>query len=220
MHTLFSFFCSLFIFRGVCGSFYDIGEVTTPQLHFVVQKANLPGRDMDDFMSTNALQEYHSTLRKGYTALRESFASPLSPPSAVTVDAAFGVGGVSLANFVAELASEKGKDYLQVDIRNKSKEGPVNDRCGAEIVQKGRHPPQGVQADGDKGQLLCSYDGDADRIVFHSFLPSPSSSSSPESQWVLFDGDKIAALVSAFLIEEIKCANLDQEFRMGVVQTA
>lgn len=200
----------------MCGNFYDIGEVTTPQLHFVVQKANLAGRDMDDFLSSNALQEYHCTLLKGYVALRESFVGPA--PAAVTVDAAFGVGGVSLANFVAVLTAEKDKDYLQVDIRNKSKEGPVNDRCGAEIVQKGRHPPQGVQAAGDQGKLLCSYDGDADRIVFHSFLPP--SSSSLECQWVLFDGDKIAALVSAFLIEEIKCASLDQDFRMGVVQTA
>mmetsp|Transcript_8608 Transcript_8608/g.14591 ORF Transcript_8608/g.14591 Transcript_8608/m.14591 type:complete len:677 (+) Transcript_8608:68-2098(+) len=200
--------------RGLCGSFFDIGEVTTPQLHFVVQKANLAGRSMDDFSSMTALHEYHRTLMAGYTALRESF-SAFPAPTAVTVDAAFGVGGVSLINFVETLSAKKGADYLKVDIRNRSKAGPVNEQCGAELVQKGRRPPNGVAASSDEGKLLCSYDGDADRIVFHSFL-----SGSPSPQWVLFDGDKIAALVSAFLIEEVQHAGLDKDFRMGVVQTA
>lgn len=180
----------------------------------MVQKANLPGRDMEDFSASNALQEYHKTLLDGYTALRESF-TDFPALQCLTVDAAFGVGGVSLANFVEALIAQKGKDYLQVDIRNKSKEGPVNEQCGAEIVQKGRRPPNGVTASSDEGKLLCSYDGDADRIVFHAFMPS-----TPTPEWVLFDGDKIAALVSAFLIDEIKHAGLEKEFRMGVVQTA
>ena len=186
--------------------------MTTPQLHFVVQRANQDNRDMDDFLSSNALREYYTTLMSGYVSLRESF--PLiGPPSQLTVDVAFGVGGLSLSSFVDLLTKDRGADYLKVDIRNMSKQGPVNENCGAELVQKGRRPPNGVDSVRDQGKLLCSYDGDADRIVFHSFLPKTL-------EWILFDGDKIAALVSAFLMEEINCAQLDKAFRMGVVQTA
>lgn len=197
--------------RGICGNFFDIGEVTTPQLHFVVQKANIGGRDMSDFLTSNALKEYNDVLRSGFIELRESFSFP--PVSELIVDVAYGVGGVSLVSFMSALAKKNGVDYLKVDIRNGSKEGPVNDGCGAEVVQKGRHQPKGVDSVRDAGKLMCSFDGDADRIVFHSFLPSTK-------EWALFDGDKIAALASIFLIDEIRCAGLDKEFQMGVVQTA
>lgn len=168
---------------------------------------------MEDFQGGWALREYYSTLLGGYTALRESFPPQMQPPvTALTVDAAFGVGGVSLSTFAEMVSAQRGEEYLTVDIRNGSKAGPVNQGCGAEVVQKGRKPPAGVRAGVDGGKLLCSYDGDADRIVFHSFLL--------EGQWVLFDGDKIAALLSAFLAQEVNAAGLGDAFRMGVVQTA
>jgi phosphoacetylglucosamine mutase len=131
----------------------------------------------------------------------------------VIVDGAYGVGGLAITSFVEIFNStfaQSSSSSLAVDLRNKVGEGSVNDGCGAEVVQKGQIPPQGVTPSSDSSKLMCSYDGDADRIVFHTFGPS---------SWSLLDGDKIASLVSTFLIGEIRAAGLSA-FRMGVVQTA
>ena len=80
------------------------------------------------------------------------------------------------------------------------------------MVQKSQIPPKGVSSEQDQGRILCSFDGDADRIVFHSFLSS--------HKWILLDGDKIAALVSVLLAQELSAVGLMGEFSLGVVQTA
>ena len=36
----------------------------------------------------------------------------------------------------------------------------------------------------------------------------------------MLDGDKIATLVAAFIVDLVKLANLDSEIKVGVVQTA
>ncbi|CAM9095730.1 unnamed protein product, partial [Laminaria digitata] len=77
--------------------------------------------------------------------------------------------------------------------------------------QKGVQP-SGVSAKDDIGKRLCSFDGDADRLVYHFFDAT--------GKWVLLDGDKIAALCAAFIHEELANLGLDKEFSMSVVQTA
>jgi phosphoacetylglucosamine mutase len=106
---------------------------------------------------------------------------------------------------------EKGAN-VTLDLRNLARAGPVNEGCGAELVQKGQVPPCGVSNETDQDKMLCSFDGDADRIVFHVF---PSG-----RDWYLLDGDRIACLFSAFLKEELQAAGILQEFRFGCVQTA
>lgn len=39
-------------------------------------------------------------------------------------------------------------------------------------------------------------------------------------QFHMLDGDKIAALVAAFIVDLVKSAGLDDEIRVGIVQTA
>jgi phosphoacetylglucosamine mutase len=39
-------------------------------------------------------------------------------------------------------------------------------------------------------------------------------------QFHMLDGDKIAALVAAFIVDLVKTAGLDGEIKLGVVQTA
>ena len=209
--------------RAMGGTVLDLGEVTTPQLHFVVQATNGAGWSrLDDFNPTEALSHYYTTLMTGYVTLRQT--SAYAGIAHVVVDGAFGVGGISITEFVKVLSSFWGRHTefnrcaLSVDLRNAVGAGSVNKDCGAEIVQKGRRPPCNFHATEDMGKLMCSYDGDADRIVFQSFIPTPSG-----PQWVLFDGDKIASLVSAFLIEEMRAAGLCEGSApcvMGVVQTA
>ena len=74
-----------------------------------------------------------------------------------------------------------------------------------------------MNIDGDAGKLMCSFDGDADRIVFHAFATQDETAS---AKWILFDGDKIAAVISLLLSQELKAAKLDDTFKIGVVQTA
>jgi phosphoacetylglucosamine mutase len=202
---------------------FDVGEVTTPQLHFIVQKANeklSKGMPVASFDSHEALQEYYLTLSKGFFELQQS--SPHRRVTDVIVDGAYGVGGLAITSLVEIFNStfpQPSCSPLAVDLRNKVGQGSVNDGCGAEVVQKGQIPPHGVSSSSDSSKLMCSYDGDADRIVFHTFGPS---------SWSLLDGDKIATLISTFLIGEIRAAGLFDTnhspasiaFRMGVVQTA
>lgn len=61
-----------------------------------------------------------------------------------------------------------------------------------------------------EGQRYCSFDGDADRIVYYY--------SDEKGVFHLLDGDKIAGLVAGFLIGLVKEAGLELE--VGVVQTA
>ena len=96
--------------------------------------------------------------------------------------------------------------------RNRDGSGLVNEGCGAEFVQKGQLPPCGVDAVIDQGRLLVSFDGDADRIVFHKFKKDGS--------WTLYDGDKIASLASLVIATELEEAQLVSEFSIGCVQTA
>lgn len=113
---------------------------------------------------------------------------------------------------------------LNIDLRNKAGSGPVNEGCGAELVQKNQTPPKGVSF-ADRGGLLCSFDGDADRIVFHAFVDAADAEGIPSTvfkqpQWLLIDGDKIATLIATLLARELSSAGLSQQFSLGVVQTA
>lgn len=62
------------------------------------------------------------------------------------------------------------------------------------------------------GQRACSLDGDADRLIYF-YLDE-------RGQFHMLDGDKIAALVAAFIVDLVKTAGLGEEVRVGIVQTA
>jgi phosphoacetylglucosamine mutase len=60
---------------------------------------------------------------------------------------------------------------------------------------------------------MTSFDGDADRVVFHF--------EDVQGKFHLLDGDKIAVLVSSFIQEELRCIDPNgQAVKCGVVQTA
>ncbi|CAM9310123.1 unnamed protein product, partial [Phaeothamnion confervicola] len=137
----------------------------------------------------------------------------------LVVDAACGVGGYMVA-LLARSMRETCGDGLRVELRNMPGEGRLNVGCGAEHVQKKREPPRrfegpaaGTSAsatavaaaaaagqNSNVGRRACSLDGDGDRIVFHYYDQGGG--------WHLLDGDKIAALVSSFLLEELQAAHL------------
>ena len=61
-------------------------------------------------------------------------------------------------------------------------------------------------------QRACSLDGDADRLMYY-YLDE-------HGHFRMLDGDKIAALVAAFIVDLVKLANLSSKISVGVVQTA
>ena len=205
---------------------HDMGLVTTPQLHFIVQQVNKAAAGTFPVMTmgrTAAVLEYHTTLANGYLTLRDSAVvadddvqghSMCSATDVIVIDGSNGIGAIAIQE-LTQIVNPIRPGALQIDMRNDAYEGPVNDGCGAEHVQKGQIPPCGVSPV-DVGQIMCSYDGDADRIVFHAYLKMPDTA----VKWVLLDGDKIAAILSVLLANELKEAGLANTFKMGVVQTA
>jgi hypothetical protein len=88
----------------------------------------------------------------------------------------------------------------------------LNHDCGADFVKTTQKLPPSLDNILAAGQRGCSLDGDADRLMYY-YLDD-------RRQFHMLDGDKIAALVSAFLGELVKSAGLESEIKVGVVQTA
>lgn len=193
----------------------DVGEVTTPQLHFIVGTCNASSIPLSASSNASELVAlYHSHFSKAYSALiHTQSGTPVTQH--LVIDASNGVGSLSVSDTVASIHGiDVAEPLLQIDLRNRSGSGPVNHDCGAEHVQKNVRPPVNVESATDKDKLMCSFDGDADRIVFHSFR---------ENDWILMDGDKISALFMTFLQQELSEASTllsSQSLKLGVVQTA
>lgn len=216
-----------------CGAkAFNLGEVTTPQVHFVVQRLHIKFLSSsvellsinDDFVRATAL-EYFSILSNAFNELMTNVDvvdAQRGRVELLVVDAAHGVGSLTLDEMIGSLSRDP-KVFVEFDVRNRCGQSfNVNDSCGAELVQKSVVPPRGVDSVSDKGKLICSFDGDADRIVFHSFIDSEAPN------WILLDGDKIASLVSLMLARELavlgqidsSSESFGSQFSIGVVQSA
>jgi len=65
----------------------------------------------------------------------------------------------------------------------------------------------------DKIQKYCSFDGDADRIVYY-YLEGNGQ------VFHLLDGDKISTLVATYLKELVKNSSIEDQIKLCIVQTA
>uniref|UniRef100_A0A3P8P3X6 Phosphoacetylglucosamine mutase n=1 Tax=Astatotilapia calliptera TaxID=8154 RepID=A0A3P8P3X6_ASTCA len=100
------------------------------------------------------------------------------------------------------------KKELQISLNNDGSKGRLNHQCGADYVKVQQKPPTGIKI--NPGERCCSFDGDADRIVYYY--------TDSEGTFHLLDGDKMATLISTFLKELLTQAGLD--LKIAVVQTA
>lgn len=125
------------------------------------------------------------------------------------MDCANGVG----TQAVAEISQYLG-DTLQLIPHNTaaSTTGALNNACGADFVKTTQKLPPSLHGVLKPGQRGCSFDGDADRLIYY-YLDE-------RGIFRMLDGDKIAALVAAFIVELVKSAGLENEVRVGIVQTA
>lgn len=103
---------------------------------------------------------------------------------------------------------------MQLVLENKSitTPGALNNACGADYVKTTQKLPPSLANILQPGQRGCSLDGDADRLMYF-YLDDRGG-------FHMLDGDKIAALVAAFIVELVKVAGLEDQIKVGVVQTA
>jgi phosphoacetylglucosamine mutase len=119
---------------------------------------------------------------------------------------------------VGAFAAEKLEEYLGTSITfilantSTTTPGALNNACGADYVKTQQKLPPSLSGVLKPGQRACSLDGDADRLMYF-YLDE-------HSHFHMLDGDKIAALLAAFIGEVVKTAGLDEVIKVGIVQTA
>jgi phosphoacetylglucosamine mutase len=125
------------------------------------------------------------------------------------IDCANGVGAHAAAKLIGYLAESL---PLVLENTSTSMPGTLNELCGADYVKTMQRIPPSLADRLKPGQRACSLDGDADRLMYY-YLDD-------HGHFHMLDGDKIATLVAAFIVDLVKLANLDSKIKVGVVQTA
>ena len=125
---------------------------------------------------------------------------------------------VDCANGVGAFAAEKLAEYLGdslpfiLENTDTTTPGVLNHSCGADFVKTQQKAPPSLAGRIKPGQRACSLDGDADRLMYYYV--------DENGAFAMLDGDKIAALVAAFIVDLVKLAGLSSDVKVGVVQTA
>uniref|UniRef100_A0A668AS06 Phosphoacetylglucosamine mutase n=1 Tax=Myripristis murdjan TaxID=586833 RepID=A0A668AS06_9TELE len=176
----------------------DYGLVTTPQLHYMVCCQNTQGQ-----YGEATVEGYYRKLSQAFIRLTKNVPNRTDDQKHLCVDGANGIGALKVREMERHLERE-----LQISLFNDGSSGKLNHQCGADFVKVQQKAPTGVEM--TVGERCCSFDGDADRIVYYY--------SSSAGRFHLLDGDKIATLISTFLKELLTQAGLD--LKMAVVQTA
>lgn len=176
----------------------DYGLVTTPQLHYMVCCQNTQGK-----YGEATLGGYYKKLSQAFLQLLKNASNCTDDQKHLSLDGANGIGALKVREMDNHLAKE-----LQISLYNDGSNGKLNFQCGADFVKVQQKAPIGFEI--KPGERCCSFDGDADRIVYY-YIDS-------EAQFHLLDGDKIATLISTYLKELLTQAGLN--LNMAVVQTA
>ncbi|XP_063772967.1 phosphoacetylglucosamine mutase isoform X1 [Pseudophryne corroboree] len=121
----------------------------------------------------------------------------------LNVDGANGIGALKLKDMEQYIQT-----VLSLKLFNDGSKGKLNSMCGADYVKVQQKPAEGL--DMKPGERCCSFDGDADRIVYYY--------NDGHNCFHLLDGDKIATLISTFIKELL--LKVDLTLKMAVVQTA
>lgn len=176
----------------------DYGLVTTPQLHYMVCCQNTQRK-----YGEATVDGYYKKLCQAFLQLLKNASNCTDDQKHLSLDGANGIGALKVKEMEKHLARE-----LQISLCNDGSKGKLNFQCGADFVKVQQKAPSGLEM--KPGERCCSFDGDADRIVYYY--------TDSEGQFHLLDGDKIATLISTYLKELLTQANLN--LNMAVVQTA
>ncbi|KAG7733774.1 hypothetical protein KL948_000976 [Ogataea haglerorum] len=177
----------------VFGRAKSFGELTTPQLHYLVRSHNDPafGEPSEDGYNKKTVGAVAEILHLWN----------IQDPLEITVDAANGVGAPKLHNL--------SRDPIKITVVNDSThdKSVLNVECGADYVKTNQKLPANVRP--RDRQLYSSFDGDADRVVFYY---------TDGSLFHLLDGDRIATLLASFIDKLLQQAKV--QAKMGIIQTA
>ncbi|XP_008942913.1 PREDICTED: phosphoacetylglucosamine mutase [Merops nubicus] len=180
------------------GQYHDYGLVTTPQLHYMVCCQNTQGQ-----YGKATLEGYYEKLSKAFTELIKQCPSSGESQRRLKIDCANGIGALKLSEMKPYFPKE-----VLIHLYNDGTKEKLNHLCGADFVKVHQEPPRGI--DMKPNERCCSFDGDADRIVYYY--------KDAAGRFHLIDGDKIATLISIFLKELL--GKVEQPLKMAVVQTA
>ncbi|XP_027637814.1 phosphoacetylglucosamine mutase isoform X2 [Falco peregrinus] len=180
------------------GQYHDYGLITTPQLHYMVRCQNTQGQ-----YGRATLEGYYEKLSKAFTELIKQSPSSGESQRYLKIDCANGIGALKLSEMKPYFPKE-----VLIHLYNDGTKEKLNHLCGADFVKVHQKPPRGL--DMKPNERCCSFDGDADRIVYYY--------KDAAGHFHLLDGDKIATLISIFLKELL--VKVGQTLRMAVVQTA
>ncbi|KAM8777966.1 phosphoacetylglucosamine mutase isoform 2-T4 [Rhynchonycteris naso] len=180
------------------GQFHDYGLLTTPQLHYMVYCRNTNGQ-----YGKATVEGYYQKLSKAFAELTKQAFCSGDEHRSLKVDCANGIGALKLREMQCYFS-----EGLSVQLFNVGTKGKLNHLCGADFVKSHQKPPQGMEM--KSNERCCSFDGDADRIVYYYY--------DADGHFHLIDGDKIATLISSFLKELL--LEIGENLNLGVVQTA
>ncbi|KAM5166950.1 phosphoacetylglucosamine mutase isoform 1-T5 [Callospermophilus lateralis] len=180
------------------GQVHDYGLLTTPQLHYMVCCRNTSGQ-----YGMATIEGYYQKLSRAFVELTKQASCSGDEYRSLKVDCANGIGALKLKEM--EHYFSQG---LSVQLFNDGTKGKLNHLCGADFVKSHQKPPQGMEI--KFNERCCSFDGDADRIVYYYC--------DADGHFHLIDGDKIATLISSFLKELL--LEIGENLNVGVVQTA
>ncbi|OZC10386.1 phosphoglucomutase/phosphomannomutase, alpha/beta/alpha domain I [Onchocerca flexuosa] len=174
-----------------------LGLLTTPQLHYIVRCQN------DSAYGIPTETGYYAKVQNALAGLNFVTRCGKEYTPVLYLDCANGVGAQKFAPMCI------GWPTLVVNLMN-TQEALLNDQCGADYIKLEKKFPRNF----DKIQAFercAAFDGDVDRLVY--FYRDASN------EFVLIDGDKIAALFAKYIKEQINGAGLNDIFTVSVIQT-
>jgi len=180
------------------GALYtNYGLLSTPQLHYIVRCLNTNGA-----YGQPTEQGYFEKISKAFLNIWTRL-NPQATNKELYVDGANGVGAIKL-NLLSE---HLGDSFILRLFNDNSLPGDkLNHLCGADFVKVQQKAPSNTPQD---CTIVCSVDGDADRVVFFY---------EKNGIFSLLDGDKISTLLASYLKELVQNAQLS--LNLGIVQTA
>ncbi|KAG1881610.1 phosphoacetylglucosamine mutase [Suillus tomentosus] len=187
--------------EAIKAEYRDAGVTTTPVLHYLVRTINTKGTK--DSYGEDTEDGY---LTKISDAFKKLLAGKPTPPP-LLIDCANGVGALMAERFKAYLGDIFTINVVNADLHTP---GVLNNSCGADFVKVNQKLPPSITL--QPGQRACSLDGDADRLMYYY--------ADEHGQFHMLDGDKITTLVASYIVELVKASGLDEQIKVGVIQTA